>query len=292
MEITNKKVFQTDSVLIKNHLVNNDNYLIEYDHSVKKEYCVVYFSSNDLYFPNTEIAFKESIIFKNRYEWYGNRIYYANKHLFVRDVQKQWYLGGINNEINTPQKIYEFLRKEIEGYKPIFVGSSAGGFASVIFGQLLNAERIFSFNGQFEINSILLNSTDIKDPLVFRLQNNVDYKRFYDTLNFITNPSSIYYFHSSNSNWDKEQNKYISGIKINRISFKTSNHGLPFLRSNLPVILNMNLASLSEFVGKIYHPFLFSIKIIGIRGTILGIGSIINFICNQIYIKTIQKLKK
>jgi len=273
-------------------LVNNYNYLIEYDHYVKEEYCVVYFSSNDLYYPNTEISFKEAVISKNRYEWYGNRINYAHKHIFIRDIQKQWYLGGINHQINTPQKITEFLKKESVGCKLIFVGSSAGGFASVIFGQLLHAERIFSFNGQFEINTILLNSTDTKNPLVFRLQNNVEYKRFYDTLNFIDNPKSIYYFHSSKSKWDKEQNNYVLGIKINRISFKTSNHGLPFLRSNLPIILNMQSNSLYEFVGNTYQPFLFSIKIIGFIGTMKGFSSIINFVKNKIYINTLQKLKK
>ena len=292
MEVRQIQVFQTDSLLIKNHLISNSNYIIEYNESVKEEYCVVYFSSNDLYYPNTEISFKETVISKNRYEWYGNRINYAHKHIFIRDIQKQWYLGGINHQINTPQKLTEFLKKESEGYKLIFVGSSAGGFASVIFGQFLNAEKIFSFNGQFEINSILHKSIERKDPLIFRFQNNLVYRPFYDALNFITNPSSIYYFHSSRSNWDNEQNRHVLNIKINRISFKTKNHGLPFLKTNLPIVLNMNSVSLNKFVGEIYHPFLFSIKLIGFRGTILGLLSIINFIYNKIYINTIQKLKK
>lgn len=292
MEIGQNHVFQTDSEVIKNYLNTNDNFLIEYNHSVQKDYCVVYFSSNDLYYPNSEISFKETIISKNRYEWYGNRINNAYKHVFLRDIQKQWYLGGINHTINTPQKLHDFLKKELEGFKSIFVGSSAGGYASVIFGQLLNAERILSFNGQFEIDSILLKSKEHKDPLIFRNQNNMSIKPFYDTLNFITNPTSIYYFHSTRSNWDREQSNHVLNVKINRISFRTNNHGLPFLRNNLVLILNLDSSSLNKYVGKTYHPFWFSISAIGFTETIKGLYSIIIFIKNKIYINTIQILKK
>ena len=108
MEVRQIQVFQTDSLLIKNHLISNSNYIIEYNESVKEEYCVVYFSSNDLYYPNTEISFKETVISKNRYEWYGNRINYAHKHIFIRDIQKQWYLGGINHQINTTDNLQAY----------------------------------------------------------------------------------------------------------------------------------------------------------------------------------------
>jgi hypothetical protein len=262
--------FQVDSEIIKNYLLNNNNYLIEFNPSIAKEYCIVYFSSNDLYYPNSEIEFKKTIIAKNRYEWYENRVDKGHKHIFIRDIQKQWYLGGINSEINTPTKLYEFLLNETHGYKTIFVGSSAGGFASVIFGQLLQAEQIFSFNGQFEIFSLIKKSNETIDPLILRNQNNLELIKYYDTLNFIKNTSSIFYVHSLNSPWDIEQKKHINSLPINIINFNTDNHGLPFYRFNLRFVLNLSVIELKGMTKNIYSPFLFSVKLIGLTSTVIN----------------------
>ena len=168
MEIKENYSFQVDSETVKKVYQDQDNYLIEYSEEVPKKYCIIYFSSNDIYYPNTENAFIEQLLGKNRFEWYKTRINYGHKHIFIRDIQKQWYLGGINSRIDTPEKLIAFLKNETKGYLVIAIGSSAGGFASIIYGQLLNAERIYSFNGQFEIRSILNSSTETIDPLIFR----------------------------------------------------------------------------------------------------------------------------
>jgi len=47
------------------------------------------------------------------------------------------------------------LREESKRYSVITLGSSADGFAAVLYGQLLDAEIIYSFNGQFENNPLL-----------------------------------------------------------------------------------------------------------------------------------------
>lgn len=260
--------FQTDSEIVINEFKNNDNYLIEFDKTVAKEYCIVYFSSNGIYYPNDETTFRETIIDKNKYEWYGTRVACGHKHIFIRDIQKQWYIGGINSEINSPNKLFEFLKKETDGYKIIFVGSSAGGFASVIYGQLLNAERIYSLNGQFEILSILERSIESIDPLVFRLKNNKHFSDFYETRGFIHNVDSIYYFLSANSIWDIEQNDYVKDMLPNSIRFNSSTHGIPFLHNNLQNVLNLSLIELDKLRGKFFYLFLFSMKIVGFKRTV------------------------
>ena len=67
-----------------------------------------------------------------------------DKWRFVRDVYKQWYLKGVNAEIDSIEKLYEFLKAETEGYQIVTVGSSAGGYAAVLFGYLLNATKVLA----------------------------------------------------------------------------------------------------------------------------------------------------
>lgn len=291
MEVTYPYVFQTDSEVVNEVYANHNNYLIEYNPGATENYCVLYFASNDLYYPNNEIAFHEQLVKKNRFEWYGNRIKYAKKHIFIRDIKKQWYLTGINATIDTPDKLTEFIRRETEGYKVIALGSSAGGFASILHGQRINAERIYSFNGQFEVLSQLRRSTADIDPIIFRNRDNQALLPYFNTVNFITNPASIFYFHSNKSAWDLEQWDHAKNSGVDKISFSTSNHGVPFLKTNLPVVINMSLEELRSLRGKTLHPILFSLKTIGFVKTVEGLKSIVQFGLNKLYIGTLLKLK-
>lgn len=293
MTLQQPYVFQADSGIVNDFYINNDNYLIEYDDSNPKDYCVIYFSSNDIYFPNSEIAFTENIIKTNRFEWYRSRVNFAYKHIFIRDVKKQWYLSGINASVNSPSKLFEFLKQETAGYKIISIGSSAGGFIATIIGQQLKAERIYSFNGQFEIRALANKpSASLIDPILYRNINDPVLTPYYDALNFILNPETIYYFHSNKCQWDIEQYKHLNGIKVNKISFITNNHGIPFLKSNLPVVLNLSETQLKELSGKTLHPLFFSLKMVGLLKTIEGLQTIAQFALNKIYIRFIQKWKK
>lgn len=292
MEIDYQYSFQVDSEIVKSIYQNQENYKIEYSVGIPKEYCIIYFSSNNIYFPNIDQIIHKEIIVKNKFEWYKTRVHYGYKHIFIRDIQKQWYLGGINSRINTPQRLLSFLKKETKGFRIIMIGSSAGGFASVIYGQLLNAEKIYTFNGQFEISSLLNTSSEALDPLIFRNKDNLNLRNWYDTRNFISNPSTIYYFQSINSKWDIDQYDHIKDLKINQIPFKTSNHGVPFLSANLPEVLNFSTLTLNQLTKKINNPLTFSIKTIGIIRTISALTVIVKFGLKKIYIYTILKNNK
>ncbi len=261
--MTENFVFQADDPVVLNEYNNASNYLIELTSGVEKNYCALYFSSHSVYNPNNEDAFNRDVLQKNKYEWYGTRIPYVHKHIFLRDLIKQWYLTGINGKINTPEALLRFLEKETSGYKIIAMGSSAGGFASIIYGQLLKAEMIISFNGQFEVNSQLITSTPIIDPIVFRNQHNTELRKYYDTRNFIVNPKSIHYFFSKKSDWDFQQQSHIKDLDIHKTAFLTSHHGVPFLKSNLPAILRQDKKSLEKLSGKTYHPLIFSFLQVG-----------------------------
>jgi hypothetical protein len=288
MDISEPFVFQVDSEVVKQCYGNQNNFLIEYSDNIEKEFCAVYFSSNDLYYPNNEDSFFKSIVKKNKFEWYNTRINNAQKHIFLRDVKKQWYLNGIN-----PEKLATFIRRESVGYRLILVGSSAGGFMATIVGQMLNAECIYTFNGQFEILSLIKNpDSRIINPILYRNRNNEILLRYYDCKNYINKPETIFYFHSCHNSWDAQQLGHLGLIPINKILFKTSNHGIPFLKSNLSTVLNLSKHDLLKLTGKSFHPLNFSIKMVGLIKTLEGAFPILKFVLKKIYIFSIDKWNK
>ncbi|WP_282148873.1 hypothetical protein [Algibacter lectus] len=266
--INHPYVFQTDSTIIKEGL-NQSNYLIEYtDHKLSKEkYCIIYFSSHNIYYPNTEDEFKNSIVDKNKFEWYGSRIKKGSKHIFIRDIQKQWYLNGISNNINSVEKLTEFLKEETKGYKTIMMGSSGGGYASVLFGSLLNSEYIISFNGQFQLYDLLETSKESIDPIVFRERNNTKINKYYTVKDSIQSPEKVFYFYSNKSSWDTYNKNYISDLPINILSFDTGNHGIPFVKSAIERVINSNYDELLKLSNKTYNPIIFSLRLGGFTST-------------------------
>lgn len=273
MEKENSMIFQTDSRLVIQEYENNPNYLIEYDSRFSSEnICAIYFSSHDIYYPNKEEVFVKNIIERNKFEWYNTRIENASKHIFIRDIKKQWYISGLNKIIDSPIKLLEFLQIETNGYRIITIGSSAGGFASVLFGSLLDAEKIFSFNGQFEISSLLRSSHSENDPLVFKYADDSVLKAYYDTKSYIKNKKGLFYFVSYNSPIDKAQYEHIKDLNLNSIIFKTNHHGIPFPKDCLTEILKLSYDELANDCRKSHSPIIYAIHYIGIYKTISGLS--------------------
>ena len=266
-------VFQTDSDDVRKVFRNHSNYLIEYSQSRhdRERYCALYFSSNSVYFPNTSEAFYNQLVKKDKFEWYRTRIQNAEKHIFLRDIKKQWYLSGINGELDSIERLLHFLKKETEGYRIITLGSSAGGFAAVLFGQLLDADRIYSFNGQFGLSDLLLTSSESINPIIFRGRSNPEINQYFNLRPFIKRPEKIYYFYSNRNKWDMVQLERIADMGMHFIPFNTSNHGIPFLKSNLPYILNLEEERLNDLSKCVYSPFSFSMKTQGLLATFSGI---------------------
>ncbi|MFB6341489.1 hypothetical protein ACE1ET_07190 [Saccharicrinis sp. FJH62] len=267
-------VFQTDSIVTKKIYDNNSNYLVDKSANPQnrsERYCILYFSSNDIYYPNTEEAFLSQLVKKDRYEWYKLRINKGSKHIFIRDIKKQWYLEGINKETDSIEKVLELLKKETKGYRIITMGSSAGGFAAVLFGSMLDAETILTFNGQFFISDLLNTSSESINPTVFRQQNNPEINKYYSLRSFIKSPERVYYFYSDRSKWDINQHNHVRDLGLNVIPFRTSHHGIPFLKSNLKYVLNLGTEQLNKMVNHVQHPILFSFKVEGIFGTVSSI---------------------
>ena len=264
--------FQVDASIVQRIRESRDNFLVIYDEQcTAKDYCAVYFSSNDIYYPNTKEIFQKRIVEQDTYEWYGTRIKKAYKHIFIRDLYKQWYLKGINNRIDTPEKLFEWLKAETLGYKVITLGSSAGGYAALFYGSQLHAECILAFNPQFELNTLFERSDESKNPILYRLRG-TEWSKYFDIAPMLNNAASdIYYFYSLRSSWDILQSQHIKDIKrIHQICFSTSHHGIPFLKVALPKVINMAHSDWQRLELQTNNPITFTIQLVGLKRAAIG----------------------
>ena len=267
-------MFQINSEIVRSVYINQQNYKIEYNNSCKKNICAIYFSSNDIYYPNNEEIFRKRIVEKNFFEWYNTRIN-ARKHIFVRDIFKQWYLEGINAELDSPEKIFEWLKRETEGYEVVTVGSSAGGYSAVLYGSLLKAQKVIAFNAQFSLKAIADESGEKSNPLVYKYKNN-DRSKYFELKDKLSDSVNYFYFLSVGCEEDMLQATKlftpppIPPKSFNCLRFKTAHHGIPFFFFFLVKVLNMGEKDLKGFTKKKNYPIWFTIRMVGVRKTITG----------------------
>jgi hypothetical protein len=84
----------------------------------------------------------EFVNFLNKHFPNDEKHFYIDKHL-------KWYHCGIEGiSVNIPETV-DYLKKQIEGFtKVVFMGSSAGGTAAILFGSLLNVNTVIAFRPQ------------------------------------------------------------------------------------------------------------------------------------------------
>lgn len=242
---------------------SQNNYKIEYSDSSKRDCVAVYFSSNAIFYPNEECVFRKTILERDRYEFQRMKIQRANKHVFVRDIYKNWYLSGINSNTNTIDKLVDLIRKETSGYKETVVcGISGGGYISVIVGSKINADIILCLDGQWILeieNESLENLFSQADP---------ELKKYGNIAKEEYNNPNVFYLVSV---FSKDDKKHLGGAEklknIHIIRFVNTHHGVPFLKPALPVVLNMNRKQLCSLERIPHFPILFEIRYAGVCST-------------------------
>jgi pimeloyl-ACP methyl ester carboxylesterase len=73
------------------------------------------------------------------------------KKLFLRDLDKAWFLRGFRGETTNVEQSVEFLRAEMAragARRVVLLGYSLGGFAALLYGALLNADAVHAFSPQ------------------------------------------------------------------------------------------------------------------------------------------------
>jgi hypothetical protein len=100
---------------------------------------------------------------------------------FIIDKNHAYYHKGIDGISTTISETKEFLEKISNGYKKvIFIGTSAGGYAAILFGSLLNISHVISF-----IPQTILTNNDFYDKkytnLASVINNTTQYTLYGDT---------------------------------------------------------------------------------------------------------------
>ena len=241
------------------------NYKVEKE-SDHPDISIIYFTSHALYYPDDDETVYNRIFVNDRYEFGRYRRQKLSgettQEIFVRDVFKQWYICGINKDVNTVEKLAELLRILTEGTRVITVGSSAGGYAACLFGILLKADRIFTFSGQFDLRS----QVNEGSPVLWEYRNNPDYNRYYNLREYVEKTDvPIFYFYPSGVKTDLYQHSVIQDCKsVHEFRIAGIEHGRTIYDQNLPYVFAMpkeTLIQLSEkYRGQTVTPLRFSIE--------------------------------
>lgn len=266
---------------------NKDNYTIR-DVNPDSDLVVVYFSSNGLYYPNTEEEFTKVVIDGNRYEWQHYKIYNCRREIYLRDIRKSWYLRGINSRIDSIGKLCDFIKEQIpEGCRIVTVGNSAGGYAAALFGTLLGADCVYDFSGQMalrlERQNRIVNDRFLKKEerciasVIVDIGMDIMYEDILD-LNSLWDKVAIpkiFYFYSAKAEQDMAQWMTVDATKqeqINSFAFDTSTHEETMYNFNLTKVLNMDTNTLvcasKRYKGKYISRLGFSVSVCGLWWTI------------------------
>lgn len=213
VKVTDEKFsLDNENILLKNCYEQGDNYLVEVLDN-ESNICIIFFSGNGLYYPNEKSVFNETIVKNNRYEWWtvGHSeeiVKFARKVIYVRDIYKQFYVKGINIEIDCIDKLCVFLKKLTDGYRIITCGVSAGGYIATIVGIYLKAIAVYNFGGQFTLEYELKSKIE---PYFMKLyENDRLYNQFFNLVPIIKRGNTpIWFFYSALCKNDIEQMDYL-----------------------------------------------------------------------------------
>tara|TARA_Y100000768_G_C23974797_1_gene682503 strand:- start:1109 stop:2521 length:1413 start_codon:yes stop_codon:yes gene_type:complete len=165
--------------------------------------------------------------------------------LFLRDINCRYYLTGLKNNTNNLMDSIDFVSSLInrDKYKKVYgIGTSAGGFASILFGHLLKFDKVIAFSPQVVLNS--KKDTLIKDEynapktcqwLTSKNQNDEFYHKCLDLKNFLPLDTQIdiHYAKLANRGIDKKHALYLESENCKIIEHDSNVHMLALeLRDN------------------------------------------------------------
>lgn len=219
-----------------------DNYKIEVHSERNNNICYIYFSGNGIY-KDSEANFREVLFKKDRYEWDKRRSTIPSKEIFVRDIYKQWYIVGINQRLNSIDKLADFLKFQTEGYYTVCVGVSAGGYIAALIGSLVHADMVIDFSGQFD-----LSDRSEVNPMLKYFHGG----KYCSIVQMIRkNNVPIYYFYPCRCTEDIYQASTIADCSnIRKFSIISSEHGIVLSKQCVEKVISMNQVDLEKLYQK------------------------------------------
>lgn len=215
---------------------------------------IIFFTSNHLFYDEKHFLVPDY----EYYEWINIskdiNNYYSN-FIFIRNVHHCWYLNGINKEINSIDKLIDFLKniinKYCKDYEITVCGSSAGGYIATLCGIKLNADIVLNFSGQFVLD------TEAYKPKHVKLSEYLKYKSIIPLIKkqIADNEkikTQINYYFPYYSKIDYIQYLKVRNFKnLNILKFDNTRHGRTIFPIYFKEILTMNKKQLDE-IAQIY----------------------------------------
>lgn len=261
-----------DNSLISEQRLPGMNYRIEDGDNPNSNLYVVYCSSNGIYFPNNEETFRKRIIEQDKYDWKRNRIKKnVCKHIYIRDLYKNWYVEGINIEINTIQKVADWIVSITpKGAEFVFIGSSAGGYMSICLASILGG-TVFAGSPQIQLKVL------DKYPFLCIHQHDRECNRWFDLKQVISESkckSRYYILYGAKNEEDHDQISKISDLpNVKVIEFDTDLHGVVFLPFNVKDFYRKaDVLERMSMKNKMVSRITFSVKVSGLWRTLFECG--------------------
>lgn len=245
-----------------------DNYRVEdFPEYAGLQTCSIYFSSNGLFFPNSDEVARRAIWNDARFEWTQLAPKRVARRIFVRDVRKQWYVDGISSRCPDLDALARLLEPLIAGFEVVCIGSSAGGYAAVLMGCLLDGAHAVCISGQIDLRLVLETPDDLalNPPLAAYLARG----KYPDLSEQIrTNPVPIYFLYADGDPMDQAQTRVAASFRsIRLLAFKSRVDGSTCWNSCLPTLLGLSTTRLEslamQYSGATIGPWRFSVVLDG-----------------------------
>lgn len=249
---------------------SRENYYLKVNSDCRNNICYIFFSSNNIWYPNTEESFKKSFIDNDYYEWRRFSELPVKKIIYVRDIYKSWYVTGVNKRMNSVDDVIEFLKKQTVGMKIVTIGSSAGGYMAALTAALLAAEYCICFSAQFDLK---VDGALGVNPFLKKYCRDKNRSRYYNIVEIIKkSEADIFYLMPAFSAPDKAQMEKVLDIKnVHILKIASRRHGVPLFTGNLEYLLKSDKDSLISLFdsekGVVVGMLSISIRLSGILGT-------------------------
>ncbi len=117
--------------------------------------------------------------------------------LYMRDVEKKWYLNSLTKIGSSFFDTINFLKSQTSKYKrTIYIGSSMGGYASILFASILAGDVVIAKMPQTDLSYIMHDNSAAGNKARHLLKQVKDYHlktwKLYNNLNYIINNSTYY----------------------------------------------------------------------------------------------------
>lgn len=136
---------------------------------------------------------------------------------------------------------------------------------------------VLSYNGQWSINESIEHDGKVVSPVLKHMKDeNAEGVKYFDIARQEFDYCRTFYFVSVKSPWDARQLKRVEHFEnVHIVRFRNSHHGIPFMKSSLPSIMNMTYEELCGLEASQHFPIVFDIGIGGLKPTLRCLWHII-----------------